>query len=448
MAKLNFHLLPLSSITVGARFRKDQGDIDGLVESIRRFTLLHPLVLDRSNNLLAGGRRYLALSKIGLEKVPIHYLDELDEVSRREVELEENIARKNLTWQEQALLTSEIDSLKRELYGDHHGHRPVAEDNSPETSGWSDNKTAELRGVSRAEVRQDLALAKAIKALPSLANESSRTNALKKVDRLVEDLQREQERRKRSNEFSRFESFVKVGDATSLILDLPTHSVDCIITDPPYGVDVGHGGGHRMEAGFDDSPESALAILRSICPELRRVLKPSGHLYAFFNPCLWSQQIAIWQAAGFDCREVPNIWVKPGAATGTTDWDHNFAPAWEPFLFASNRERRLAYKRKNVFTYDVELGSARFHPTQKPLALLRELIQLSSDLGDLILDPFAGSGSTLVAASQLGRKYLGFELEPRFASIAVHRLANEGKELSDGSPASGEVLSSPESTEL
>lgn len=431
----NFHILPIDQIVVGERFRKEisgQGgqSLDYLVESIKSNGLLHPIVVERnSKTLLAGGRRLSAIRNLGWTDVPVHFLDELDETSRREVELEENLARKNLTWQEQALLTQEIDNLKRTVYGEASAGRPIANNNSPEATGWSIRKTASLRNVNEATVHQDIRLANALRIVPSLSKETSRTNALRAIDRLEEDIERELERRSHKKEaYADFASFVKCGDATSLILDLPNESIDCIITDPPYGVDVGHGGGHRMEADFDDSPEAAIAIIRSIAPQCRRVLKPSGHLYTFFGPALWRECQDVWKSAGFEIRDVPNIWVKPGGATGTTDWDHNFAPTWEPFIFASNRMRRLAYKRKNVFTYAVELGSQRHHPTQKPVELLRELIQLSTEPGEVVFDPFCGVGSTLVAASQLRRKFLGFELNDRYVQIVLQRLVNEGKE--------------------
>lgn len=430
-----FHTIPVNDIVIGDRFRVDLDgtgaqSIDYLVESIRKANkLFHPIVVERTTNtLLAGGRRLAAVIKLGWPEVSVHFLDELTPIARREVELEENLARKNLTWQEQVKLTAEIDKIKRSLYGNKGAGRRPSNDPSPEASGWSLRKTAELRNVPLPTVSEDIRLAAAIEVLPSLDNERSRENALRKKDHLVEDIEREIERRQRLNDYTQYDSCVKCGDATSLILNIPTESIDCIITDPPYGLDVGHGGGHRMEADFDDSPEAALAVIRTIAPQLRRVLKPSGHFYTFFGPALWAQVIPIWRNAGFEVRDLPSIWVKPGGATGTTDWDHNFAPSWEPFLFASNRQRRLNFKRKNVFTFSVELGNLRQHPTQKPIELLRELIQISTDVGDVILDPFAGVLSTAVAASQLRRKFYMVEQNTRYVQIGLQRLVNEGKE--------------------
>lgn len=443
--------LPLSEIVVSNRFRKDLDgrgfqSIDSLVESIRRNGLFHPIVIDReSSRLIAGGRRFTAVSKLGWPKVPVRYLDEFQpgeleeaetsDLQFREIELEENLNRKDLTPVEQALLTEEIHNIKIKLHGQANKGRPIGTTVSngqvsvKPHQNWTINKTAALRDISSRQVRRDLSIAHAVKLMPSLVTESSVSNIDRKVDRLIEDMELELERRQRKVEFAAFDSFVKQGDCTQLILELANESIDCIITDPPYGVSYGDGSGRGgSNDDFEDDPASALGLLRCIVPELRRVLKPSGHLYSFFSTNLWQATLDIYKSAGFDVKDLVCVWVKPGNATGVGNWDYNFANSWEPFLFANNQTRRLGFKRKNVFTYQADSGPARFHPTQKPVELLRELIQLSTQPGDIVFDPFCGSGSTLVAASQLRRKYLGFELNNHFVQICFRRLADEGKD--------------------
>ena len=422
----DYHLLPIDKIIVGDRFRKNYGDIAGLAKSIQSYGLFHPLVVARDGRLLAGGRRFTALKALAWIQIPVHFIDEVDALLVKEIELEENLLREDLTWQEEAQLTKSIDDLKRQLYGSGDSHNYQL----PSTEkGWSLRRTAELTNTNVGTVHTNLRLANALSIMPSLATQTSKSNAIRALDRLEEMFVLELERRQRDKEqYARLESSVLCGDALQLIDSLADNSIDCIVTDPPSGVDVGHGGGHRQEANFDDSPEAAMAVLRSIAPKLSRVLKPSGHLYIFFSPIYWTQVFGIFSSAGFDIRNIPCIWSKPGGATGTGDWDHSYAAAWEPFLFASNHDRRLAFKRKNVFTYAVDLGGARFHPTQKPVELLRELIQESTEPNDIVFDPFAGSGSTLVAASQLRRRFLGFELDQHYHNVALKRIIEEGKE--------------------
>src|SRR5208282_5009721 len=140
---------------------------------------------------------------------------------------------------------------------------------------------------------------------------------------------------------------------------------------------------------------------------------------------LYQQSIDIWKSSGFDVRDVVCIWHKLGGATGTVNWDKDYAPAWEPFLLAHNGERRLAHKRENVFDYAPPPPSQRFHPNQKPVNLLMELIAQSTDPGDLILDPFGGAGSTAIAALKTKRKFLTFELNDRFIPIIKQRILDE-----------------------
>lgn len=106
-------LIPLTSITVPIRMRKDYGDVAELAESIKLYGLIQPIVLDKGNNLIAGGRRYAACTLLGLKEVPVYYKEVLHEAEYREMELEENLKRKSMTWQEEALAVLEIHNIRK-----------------------------------------------------------------------------------------------------------------------------------------------------------------------------------------------------------------------------------------------------------------------------------------------------------------------------------------------
>lgn len=91
------HRALIASVAVGERRREDPGDIEGLAASIARYGLLHPIVLDEDGNLIAGGRRLEACKRLQWEEIPVTWLGELSEPERREIELEENLRRKDLT---------------------------------------------------------------------------------------------------------------------------------------------------------------------------------------------------------------------------------------------------------------------------------------------------------------------------------------------------------------
>lgn len=422
-----YHSIAVDSIEVGERFRKDYGDVESLAESINQDGLLQPLVIDDEHRLLAGGRRYQAIKLLGWERVDCHYISELDDIARRRIELAENIQRKNLTWQEAAKLTKEIQRLSMLEAGITEEQLQQVDPQDRHTQqDFSTRAIAEIRGVSPMTIVRDLRLANAIEIMPTLEDEDSQTNALRKIERMIEDIERALELRLREREVEALQDYIKEGDATSLICHVENASVDCIITDPPYGTGNLDGNiyKYREQKDYDDSPEATLAILRSIGPELRRVLKPDGHLWAFFGPPLWQPTIDIWKRSGFDISNIIAVWYKSGGATGTVNWDFDLAPDWEPFLLAHNRTRKLSSKHGATFVYPPDLGSNRFHPNQKPLALIRELISLSTRPGDLVMDPFVGSGTTAVACKELGRRFIVFDIDHRNIQITKERLIN------------------------
>src|SRR5215467_12590669 len=109
--------LAIEDVVVGERVRKDFGNIEELASSISRIGLLNPIIVDNENNLIAGHRRLLAFMHLGKAEIPVILRDDLDEATRREIELEENIRRKDLTWVEEVLGLLDLYSCKQDRYG-------------------------------------------------------------------------------------------------------------------------------------------------------------------------------------------------------------------------------------------------------------------------------------------------------------------------------------------
>lgn len=200
------------------------------------------------------------------------------------------------------------------------------------------------------------------------------------------------------------------GDCTQILQSLPAGSVDLAVTDPPYLVGYRDRSG-RTVAG-DDAPESVLPCF----PELYRVLKPNSFCICFYGWNSVDLFMAAWKDAGF-------------TPAGHLVWHKGYAShvAYlracheRAFLLIKGRPRRPGPALADVQPW--EYSGNRWHPTEKAVSVIKPLVESFSRPGDLVLDPFAGSGSTAVAAAFAGRDYLGIELERQYCDHARARLA-------------------------
>lgn len=206
---------------------------------------------------------------------------------------------------------------------------------------------------------------------------------------------------------------------------LPTLGrVDHVITDPPYNVrsaDIELEGRSAMKRDFGkwDEEWQAAPFVDSLTP----IVRAGGSLLSFTSDRLISQfrETNGWKPRG------TLVWVKDNPAPHPRP---AYVQATE-FVVWLQREGAAAVWNGNGYTLNVLRASVcagderTEHPTQKPLNLITELIQRHTNTDDLILDPFMGSGTTLRAAKDLGRRAIGIELEEKYCEIAALRLAQE-----------------------
>lgn len=232
--------------------------------------------------------------------------------------------------------------------------------------------------------------------------------------------------------YSDGERSIFLGDCRT-ILPLVQAKVDVLMTDPDYGVGIDFSQqrqngqrGHRMSRRHRD----AVALTEEQAIELALgALSLTGvpHGIVFWAGA-WPRLQRFGSAleeSGWTIRHL-GVWYKPN---GSGVSGHGLARRWEPWLWIA----RDGAKRKGEWNalpdcIDVSRVMAHMHedeghPTQKPLELIRRLLRFTSSHGDLILDPFLGSGTTLRAAKDLGRRGLGIELEEKYCAIAAQRLA-------------------------
>mgnify|MGYP000846823388 FL=1 len=227
------------------------------------------------------------------------------------------------------------------------------------------------------------------------------------------------------------------GDCLDVLADLPAASVDAVITDPPYNVSSRSGrdgttpstlrrkdGTHRkLQRDFGDwdrewNPAPFLA-------HTARLLRPGGSLVAFTSEFtlpayldseLNHRNVIYWRKTNptpaFRKLYVRAVEMAVFQVNGTTGW------TWNGGGYVPN-----VYEGPTVTGFTVANGESRYHPTQKPLWLMSALTAQHTIDGEVVLDPFAGSGTTLVAAKQAGRKAIGVELDERYCEAAARRLS-------------------------
>lgn len=302
-------------------------------------------------------------------------------------------------------------------------------------------------------------------------------------------------------------------DVLALLAKLPDSSVDCVVTDPPYGIGFhGEAWDGAGKAGSQLAGGEAFARwTRTWAAEAARVLKPGGHLVAFGSPRTFHRLTAGAEDAGLEIRDVL-MWVYAQGAPKARKLPGGLAamlkPAYEPILLArkplqgttllnleewgtgalnidtarmngywpahlalshapgctegrctsdcpaglldaarpdlrpsrmffcakaSKREREtgceeLPLRSDPLFSRPAPRLRCNVHPTVKPIALMRWLVRLVTPPGGVVLDPFAGSASTGIAAVMEGRSFLGIEREPAYVDIACARLTHHAHE--------------------
>jgi len=200
------------------------------------------------------------------------------------------------------------------------------------------------------------------------------------------------------------------GDCLEVLPTLPSQSIDAVITDPPYL------GRYKDRTGRtlanDDKPSAVVGVYA----ELFRVLKPNSFCVTFYGYPKLDAFVHAWTEAGFDT--VGHIvWTKPYASSSRfVRVTHESA-----YILAKGRPPKPARLLDDVQPW--EYTGNLVHPTEKAISVIKPLVDTFSPPVGSVLDPFSGSGSTVVAAALAGRHYLGIELEEKYCQLARKRLA-------------------------
>lgn len=210
------------------------------------------------------------------------------------------------------------------------------------------------------------------------------------------------------------------GDCLEILRTLPSASVDAVVTDPPYMVGAISVGSGREKKGTWADMENAAYWFSAWMGECKRVLKPTGYLLTFGN---WRSiptlilALSLCQMPATSCMVWDKQWIGPAGP-------QQLRGVYEIVMFSAMPDASIPDRGATDIEREKWMAgnmAKSGHPAEKPVALMRRLLRLASPLGGTVLDPFAGSGSTGVAAIIEGREFIGIEREAHYVEIANRR---------------------------
>jgi DNA modification methylase len=352
--------------------------ISQIASSIREFGFTNPILIDEDNNVIAGHGRLMAAKKLDLQEVPAIVVTGLDERKRRALVIADNKLALNAGWDEE-VLKNELTDLAAD-FGD--------------LMGFSDEELAALLGIEATEGLTDE------DEVPELPEEP----VTKLGDIWVLGNHR-----------------LMCGDSTSIddVEKLTSgQKVDLLLTDPPYN--VAYEGGTGLTIKNDDmSDDKFRQFLRDAFVSADSCMKQGASFYIWYADVETYNFSGAVKDTGWKLSQIL-IWKKSSLIMGRKDYHFIHEPCiygWKEgaaHLWASDR------KQTTVFEFAKPKKNGE-HPTMKPVELFEYQLLNNTKGGDIVLDSFGGSGTTLIAAEKNGRVAHLMELDPKYCDVIVKR---------------------------
>lgn len=409
----------------------DPEALAALQKSISTKGLIHPICLRARDNLtLVAGERRLraitALAEFGLPflhdgsaveagMIPVVFAESLDPIILEEIELEENVLRKDLTWQEHAAAVARLAELRKTQALAAGAPTPTMTDIASEVKG------SRAVGDEVTKVRDDILLAKHLDD-PEIAKAKTKSDATKILRKKLETA----DRAARADDFAKVRTphTLLHGDSVKILTSLPDSHFDILLCDPPYGIGMDSmtswdGSKH----GYDDSFEGFNTLMQFILPQIERVLKPNCHGYMFcdIRNWKWLENLVRLHAPSLQIWPRPFIWYK-GNIGAFPKPDLGPRYTYEAVLYFTRGEKKTTGLYQDVIP--INQSTQQKHPAGKPAALIYDLLRRSAEPGDRVLDPFCGSGPIFPAATKANCIATGIELSDEYHLLALERLAS------------------------
>lgn len=379
--EMQYYLADVSELIPYVRNARthSQAQVAQIAASIREFGFLSPILVAEDNTILAGHGRLAAALKLGLKKVPCVKENHLTETQKRAYIIADNKLSLNAGWDSE-LLAVELSELEGADFN------------------------LDLLGFDEAEL-------------------SSIFDADKDVSDDDFDVEKELEEpcfSKTGDIWTLGKHRVICGDATKLETFktlLEDTKVNLVVTDPPYNVNYEGSAGKIKNDNMED--DKFYQFLFNSFVNMEQAMADDASIYVFHADTEGLNFRKAFQDAGFYLSGCC-IWKKPSLVLGRSpyQWQH------EPCLYGWKKKGKHKWyagrKETSVWEFEKPKKNAD-HPTMKPIALLAYPIKNSSMTNSLVLDPFAGSGSTLIACEQTGRICYAIELDEKYCDVIVKR---------------------------
>ena len=366
-----------------------------VVKSIREFGWTNPILVGADRVIIAGHARLEAARFLKMTEVPVIMLRHLSELQRRALVIADNQIAANAGWDEE-VLRGELQGLE-------------AEDFDMSLLGFSEDELAAIEDGGEVE--------------PGKTDEDAVPEAAETAVTVPGDVWLLGAHRLLCGDSTQLEAVEKVLDGGL---------ADMVFCDPPYGVNYGATmkdklRGNTRKIANDNLGEAFAPFLLNACTNILAVTK--GAIYICMSSSeLHTLEKAFRDAGGHWSTFV--IWAKNTFTMGRADYQRQYEPilyGWKEgsqHFWCGARDQGDIWFVKKPTVNDL-------HPTMKPVELVERAIRNSSKSRDTVLDPFGGSGSTLIACEKSGRQARLIELEPRYCDVIVGRyLAFSGKDAS------------------
>ena len=373
--------------------RRNDEAVDAVASSIREFGWQQPIVVDKDGVIIAGHTRYKAAKKLKCDTVPVVVADDLTEDQVKAYRLADNKTGELAEW-DTALLDEEL---------------------------------AELADFDMSQFGFDTILQEEAR---EAEEDDYEVNPPEEPKAKLGDIYQLGRHRLMCGDST---------DAESVYQLCQDGQVDMLLTDPPYGVDYTGKTKDTLKIQNDATSDETLRdMLADAFSAANNIMKPGAVFYIWHAILKTSAFESACQMAGWEVRQVL-IWVKNTMVIGRQDyqWKHESCLyGWKDgarHLWASDR------KQTTILNFDRPTKNKE-HPTMKPVKLFDYQIQNNTKGGDIVLDLFGGSGTTIVACEQNGRCARVMELDPRYVDVIIDRwekLTGEKAVLLNGTDCAG-----------